>query len=229
MQRALSSTVYILSAVIGILAFVYPFSLNVQARGSIGIAHSQDAPLVTTTLVGLSLIALLIELQGQAISAKTIAMLGVLVATASVLRFIEVAVPVPGGFSPIFVPIILSGYTFGGRFGFLMGTFTMLASALITGGVGPWLPYQMFTTGWIGITAGWLSRAMCHISRLTSHASHTGPSDQGLSAVLSHQPLARCRVRRLDRTGLLPVAGNIRRYVRHRFYRGPHLDRTGPQ
>ncbi len=156
MQRALSSAIYVLSAAIGVLAFVYPFFLNTQTAGSIGIAHGQDAPLVTATLVGLSLIALLVELQGQAISAKTVAMLGVLVAVASVLRFIEVAVPVPGGFSPVFVPIMLAGYVFGGRFGFLMGAFALLVSALITGGVGPWLPYQMFTAGWIGMTAGWL-------------------------------------------------------------------------
>ena len=29
-------------------------------------------------------------------------------------------------------------------------------SALITGGVGPWLPYQMLASGWVGMTAGWL-------------------------------------------------------------------------
>ena len=40
--------------------------------------------------------------------------------------------------------------------GFLMGVFTILASALITGGVGPWLPYQMLTAGWVGMSAGWL-------------------------------------------------------------------------
>ena len=37
--------------------------------------------------------------------------------------------------------------------GFLMGALTLLASAIITGGVGPWLPYQMFTAGWVGLTA----------------------------------------------------------------------------
>jgi len=170
-RRVISGSIYTFSAAIGVLAFVYPFFLNTQASGSIGIAHSRDASLVTTALVGLSLVALLVELQGQAISAKTVAMLGVLVAITSVLRFIEVAVPMPGGFSPIFAPIILAGYVFGSRFGFLMGTFTLLVSGLITGGVGPWLPYQMFTAGWVGLTAGWLSHITFHVSRLTSHVS----------------------------------------------------------
>ncbi len=175
MRRAIGGAIYVLSAAIGVLAFVYPFFLARQATGSIGIAHGLDAPLVTTALVGLSLVALVVELQGQSISAKTVAVLGVLVAITSVLRFVEVAVPMPGGFSPIFAPIILAGYVFGGRFGFLMGTFTMLVSALITGGVGPWLPYQMFTAGWVGLTAGWLSRIPHHISRFTSHASRLTP------------------------------------------------------
>ena len=157
-RRAISSAIYVLSAAIGVMAFVYPFFRDAQSTGPLGVVHGQDATLVTTALVGLSLVALLVELQGQAISAKTISLLGVLVAITSVLRFIEVAVPMPGGFSPIFAPIILSGYVFGGRFGFLMGTFTILASALVTGGVGPWMPYQMFTTGWVGMTAGWLGK-----------------------------------------------------------------------
>jgi len=157
-RRVFSGFIYAFSTAIGVLAFVYPFSLSAQGNGATGIAHGQDAPLVTTALVGLSLVALLVELQGQALSAKTVAMLGVLVAITSVLRFIEVAVPMPGGFSPIFAPIIMAGYVFGGRFGFLMGTFTLLVSGLITGGVGPWLPYQMFTAGWVGMTAGWLGR-----------------------------------------------------------------------
>jgi energy-coupling factor transport system substrate-specific component len=117
--------------------------------------------------VGLSVVALLVELQGRSLSAKTVAMLGVLVAITSVLRFLEIALPMPGGFSPIFAPIIIAGYVFGGRFGFLMGTFTLLASALITGGVGPWLPYQMFTAGWAGLSAGWLRQLTFHASRFT--------------------------------------------------------------
>lgn len=157
MRRIISGAIYVLSAAIGVLAFVYPFFADVS-RQSQASAHTQDALLITAALVGLSVVALLVELQGRAISAKTVALLGVLVAIASVLRFIETAVPMPGGFSPIFAPIILAGYVFGGRFGFLMGTFTLLASALITGGVGPWLPYQMFTAGWAGMTAGWLGR-----------------------------------------------------------------------
>ncbi len=165
MRRLVGGAVYALSAAIGLLAFAYPFFTGGQAQGAGFAAHGQDAPLVTAALVGLALVALLVELQGEALGAKTVAMLGVLVAVASTLRFIEVAVPLPGGFSPIFAPIILAGYVFGSRFGFLMGAFSLLVSGLVTGGVGPWLPYQMFTAGWMGLTAGWLPRPTAAVSR----------------------------------------------------------------
>jgi energy-coupling factor transport system substrate-specific component len=163
----LSATIYTLSGAIGVLAFVYPFFIPNRSSATHGLAHSQDAPLVTAALIGLAVVALIVELQGQTMSAKTVAMLGVLVAITSVLRFLEVAIPMPGGFSPVFAPIILCGYVFGARFGFLMGAFTLLVSGLVTGGVGPWLPYQMFSGGWAGLTAGWISGLTHHASRVT--------------------------------------------------------------
>jgi len=150
-------SIFALASATGILAFLYPFLQSAAGQPTGGQAHNQDAPLLTVALIGLSLVALLIEVQGQTITAKTVAVLGILVATTSVLRFIEVAIPLPGGFSPIFAPIILAGYVFGSRFGFLMGSLTLLVSGLATGGVGPWLPYQMYTAGWVGLTAGVVS------------------------------------------------------------------------
>jgi energy-coupling factor transport system substrate-specific component len=153
MRRLVSGAIYVLSGTLGVLAFGYPF-----LAPEIGLAQGQMAPLVTAGLVGLALLALVVEVQGRTLSAKTVATLGVLVAVTSVLRFVEVAIPLPGGFSPIFAPIIIAGYVFGARFGFLMGAFTLLASGLVTGGVGPWLPFQMFSAGWAGLSAGWLPR-----------------------------------------------------------------------
>jgi energy-coupling factor transport system substrate-specific component len=40
-----------------------------------------------------------------------------------------------------------------------MGALTLFVSALLTGGLGPWLPYQMLGAGWVGMTAGWLPRS----------------------------------------------------------------------
>lgn len=154
MSKTLSALIYLTSAVIGVAAFAYPFILASLPEAS--EAGAQAAPVLTTALLVLCLLALLIEVQGEVVSAKMVSTLGMLVALASVLRFVETVIPGPGGFSPIFVPILLAGYVFGARFGFLMGAMTLLVSALLTGGVGPWLPYQMFVSAWAGFSAGWL-------------------------------------------------------------------------
>jgi energy-coupling factor transport system substrate-specific component len=178
MSRYLSGAIYFLSGAIGVGSFAYPFLLpGTQLAESELFLSRTAAPLLTLILLTLCLLALLVEAQGEAVSAKFVATLGMLVAVTSVLRFIEVAIPGPGGFSPIFVPIILSGYVFGARFGFLMGSLTLLSSALITGGVGPWLPYQMFTAGWVGLTAGWLphlKRPYLQLALLTCFAMGWG-------------------------------------------------------
>jgi energy-coupling factor transport system substrate-specific component len=155
-QRILSGAIYALSTAIGVAAFLAPFFAPIVQQSAQPQAGAATAPLLLTALVGLCFLALLFEVQGSELSAKSVALLGILVAINSVLRFAEVAVPGPGGFSPIFMLIILTGYVFGGQFGFLMGTMTLLVSGLITGGVGPWLPYQMFAAGWVGLSAALL-------------------------------------------------------------------------
>lgn len=158
MKRWITVAVYMMTALIGILAFLYPFFQPLLLSAEAATASRSETGLLTALLLLLCLLVLMLELQGRTLGVKTIATLGVLVAIAAVLRFIEVAVPLPGGFSPIFAPIIIAGYIFGSRFGLLMGTLTLFVSALITGGVGPWLPYQMFVAGWVGASAGWLPR-----------------------------------------------------------------------
>jgi energy-coupling factor transport system substrate-specific component len=146
--------VYALAGVVGVAAFAYPFVVPERVLAD-GVPPGA-APVLTMLLLVLALIALLAETQGEAVSAKIVAALGIMVAVAAVLRFLETAVPGPGGFSPVFVPIILGGYVFGARFGFLMGALALFVSALVTGGIGPWLPYQIFVAAWLGLSAGWL-------------------------------------------------------------------------
>lgn len=150
-RRGLRYLIYALASLIGVGAFVYPFFIP-NLDSTTGLAHAVDSPLLLALLGGLSLVALILEVQGAAANTKQIALLGVLVGLNAVLSFVETAIPGPGGFSPIFFLIIMAGYVYGGRFGFLLGSLTMFVSSLITGGVGPWLPYRMLVAGWIGLT-----------------------------------------------------------------------------
>jgi energy-coupling factor transport system substrate-specific component len=113
-------------------------------------------PLMISLIIIFCLIIIFLDIQYSSLDTKMIAFLGVVIAINAGLRFLENAIPGPAGFSPTFLMIILVGYIFGGQYGFLTGALTMFASALITGGVGPWLPGQMITAGWVGQSAALL-------------------------------------------------------------------------
>ena len=151
-----ASLVVLVASAIGLLGFFSPFLLPlVQRNDADSAAHTGDAPLFFAVLTCLSLAAMLVavsEESGGVGRAKTVALLGVLVAIDASLRLL----PSVLGASPIFLLIILVGATFGATLGFQMGTMTLLLSALLTGGIGPWLPFQMIVAGWVGLSAGWL-------------------------------------------------------------------------
>ncbi len=64
----------------------------------------------------------------------------------------------PGGGSGIFFLVVLAGAAFGPRFGLLLGLTSFVVSAMLSSGVGPWLPFQMLALGWMGAGAGFVGR-----------------------------------------------------------------------
>lgn len=157
LTRLLSGATLVMASALGLGAFLYPFFL--PAISSTGMmAHGADAPLLFVLLVLLCLAAVFANLTSQQMTSKLIAILGILTAVNAVLR----TVPGPAGFSAVFLLPILAGYCYGSAFGFLLGALSLLVSALIGGGVGPWLPYQMFATGWVGMLSGWLPEFRHH-------------------------------------------------------------------
>ena len=50
--------------------------------------------------------------------------------------------------------LIIAARVFGSAFGFLLGFLGMLTSAILTGGFGPWLAYQLFAAALVGLFAG---------------------------------------------------------------------------
>jgi energy-coupling factor transport system substrate-specific component len=136
--------------VLGFLSLISPFILP-QARNL--SSQTTAFPIMVSLIIMLCLLIMVFEAQSSLLDSKMIAFLAVLTAINAGLRFLENAIPGPGGFSPTFFLIILSGYFFGSRIGFLMGAMTLFISGLITGGIGPWLPGQMITAGWVGQSA----------------------------------------------------------------------------
>jgi energy-coupling factor transport system substrate-specific component len=143
-----------LTSIVGVAAFTWP--LFIHARGTENLAHSGDAPWVFAVLVPLLVAILLVELADGALDAKAIAVLGVLVACGAALRAPTLGVT---GFTVFLFLLIPGGRVFGRAFGFVQGALTMFASALLTAGVGPWLPFEMLCAAWIGFFAGCLPPA----------------------------------------------------------------------
>lgn len=152
-SRLWDMAILAVASLVGAVAFLYPFFTTALEQGQTSSsAHAQDAPLVTVVLIGLCLATVLANLGSGEMNSKTVAILGVLTAANAVLR----AVQGPAGFSLVFMLPVLCGYVYGPVFGFLLGALSLLVSAIIGAGIGPWLPYQMFAVGWVGLTSAWL-------------------------------------------------------------------------
>ena len=120
--------------------------------GDPSAARSGDAPIVLLSLSGLALLLIVANLETRRMDARVVAVLGLLVALNASLRLVSG----PLGASAVFFLPIVCGYVLGADFGFLLGALSILASAFLTGGVGPWLPFQMMALGWCGMISGWL-------------------------------------------------------------------------
>ena len=140
----------ILATVVGVIAFGWPF---LAEPGSTAVAHAADAPWVFAAVVPLVLLVVLAQVSDGGMDAKAIAILGVLAAVVCILRPLGAGT---AGLEPIWFIIILGGRALGPGFGFSLGALSLAASALITGGVGPWLPFQMIAAAWVGLGAGLL-------------------------------------------------------------------------
>ncbi len=145
----------VLASVAGVIAFAWPFFVSAHSA-STNSAHSADAPYVLVALMVIVVAVTLAELAEGRLDVKSLAILGMLAAGMAALR-----IPSPGmdGFEPMWFLLILAARVFGPGFGFVLGAVGMATSALLTGGIGPWLPYQMLAAGWVGLGAGLLPGA----------------------------------------------------------------------
>lgn len=134
----------VLVSLISALGFFWPF-----------ISKVNRSPFVFLISSFLSVILLLALIGNAKLDAKSLALLAVLSAIIAALRPLGAGA---AGIEPMWFLLILSSFVFGPSFGFLLGTFSMLLSAFLTGGFGPWLPYQVFAAAWMGVIAGALPK-----------------------------------------------------------------------
>ncbi|WP_414170805.1 ECF transporter S component [Streptoverticillium reticulum] len=146
---ARSVAALLLVSAIGVAAFAWPL----MAAPTSSLAHANDAPWLFAALLPLLLAVVVATIADSGLDAKAIAMLGVLAAAGAALRPLGAGT---AGIEPMFFLMVLSGRVLGPGFGFVLGSLSMFASALLTGGVGPWMPFQMLAMGWVSMGAGLL-------------------------------------------------------------------------
>jgi energy-coupling factor transport system substrate-specific component len=135
------------ASAIGVLMICWPLFLTVEQSERV------DPPFFFLALLPVILAVVLAEMSEGGMDARVLAILGVLSAINAVLRGVSAG---GAGLELVFFLLILGGRVFGPGFGFVLGCTSMFASALLTAGVGPWLPFQMLVAGWVGMFAGLL-------------------------------------------------------------------------
>lgn len=145
-RATLASPALALVSLAGVALFAWPF---------LGLGLPQDAPAMGVAAAAIG-VMVLIGAGTHHLDNRRLALLAAIAALDAGLRLALVSGI--AGFTPIFFLLLCAGYVFGPSFGFLAGSTALLVSALVTGGVGPWLPYQMFAAGWVGAAAGLVPR-----------------------------------------------------------------------
>ena len=127
------------TSTVSAIGFLWPFFISEKQD------HPQWIFLLATPF---ALLLLLISVSNKSLDSKSVALLAVLSALIAALRPMGTGAV---GIEPMWFVLILAARVFGASFGFLLGTISMFLSAILTGGLGPWVAYQSFAAGWIGL------------------------------------------------------------------------------
>lgn len=196
-----------LASLTAAMAFTWPLLVAPEST----VAHSADAPLVLALLLPLLLAVVLVEIAEGGLDVRAVAMLGILSAIGSGLRPLGAGA---AGLETVFFLLVLAGRVFGAGFGFVLGALTLFASALVTGGVGPWLPFQMAAAAWVGLGAGLLPRARGRVEvwLLAAYGGFAGLA-YGVLLNLSFWPFNVGAGNQLSFVAGDPILANLRRFL----------------
>jgi len=144
-----SAVVLAVASLAGLMMLAWPLLVRVPDHARV------DPPFLFLGLLPVVIVVVLAEVGEGGLDPRVLAVLGVLSAVNALLRGLSAGV---AGVELVFFLLILAGRVFGPGFGFVLGCTSLFASALMTAGVGPWLPFQMLVSAWVGMGAGLLPR-----------------------------------------------------------------------
>jgi energy-coupling factor transport system substrate-specific component len=205
--RGASRVALLLTSAISALGFLWPFFVADK------VGHPQWLFLIATPC---ALLLLLISVSNNELDAKSIALLAVLSALIAALRPMGTGAV---GIEPMWFILILAARVFGPSFGFLLGALSIFISALITGGFGPWLAYQAFAAGWIGLGVALIPKRVKGWSEILALALYGILAAEffGIAMDLQFWPWALGVDSQLSYKAGAPFASNFAHFISYHF------------
>jgi energy-coupling factor transport system substrate-specific component len=205
--RGASTVALIATSVVSALGFLWPFFVSEKQ------SHPQWLFLIATPF---ALLLLFISVSNDELDSKSIALLAVLSALIAALRPMGTGAV---GIEPMWFVLILAARVFGASFGFLLGALSMLISALITGGFGPWLAYQAFAAGWIGLGVALIPRKLQGWREIFTLALYGIFAAEffGIAMDLQFWPWALGTDSQLSYLAGAPLASNMAHFIAYHF------------
>ena len=131
---------------LALMLLIVPMILYLSVR----IFHGRKYMVCSLIVVVAAMLPFFMMFEGRKPKAREIMVISVLAAIGVAGRAAFFMLP---SFKPIAAIVILTGVSFGGEAGFLVGCMIMMISNIFMGH-GPWTPWQMFSFGVIGFLAG---------------------------------------------------------------------------
>lgn len=143
---------------LGFHAFAWPLYLP---ESNFFLFQPDSARALALLIAVIAIAFVSVDISKGALDSKSVAVLGVLAALIASLRLVGAGAI---GVEPMWFLLIIASFVFGTRTGFALGVLSLGISSIITGGIGPWLPFQMMAAGWIGLISGLVGSTARNIS-----------------------------------------------------------------
>ncbi len=205
--RGLALPALIATSAISALGFLWPFLISTpQARPQWLFALALPC----------ALLLLFASVSNNKLDTKSIALLAVLTAVIAALRPMGTGAV---GIEPMWFVLILAARVFGPSFGFLLGALSMVLSAFLTGVLGPWVAYQAFAAGWIGLGIGLIPRNIRGRNELALLALYgvIAAAFFGIAMDLQFWPWTLGVDTQLSYQAGAPIAENFNRFISYHF------------
>ncbi len=137
---------------LGLFLFTWPLYLDIE---KLGFTELTQATWLAAVFALIAIMILALAINARLLDSKTVAIVSVLVALISALRLLGAGAV---GIEPIWFLIILATRALGVQIGFVIAILALSVSALISGGIGPWLPFQILAAGWVALGVAFIPR-----------------------------------------------------------------------